>query len=130
MSHFTDTQSGTGWGALSILIAQTVDCTIDTVTLSGEQCDLATTRIAAAGLSDRITVHCMDFRRCRDYTEWAGTFDRFVSIEMIEHVGFEFLPTYFGVVHWALKKKDAVGVIQVSTMPETREYTSFPCFDP
>ncbi|KAJ3544748.1 hypothetical protein NM688_g5705 [Phlebia brevispora] len=30
---------GTGWGALSILIAQTVDCTIDTVTLSGEQRD-------------------------------------------------------------------------------------------
>ena len=121
MSHFTDIQSGTGWGALSILIAQTVDCTIDTVTLSGEQRDFATARIAAAGLSNRITIHCMDFRRCRDYTQWAGTFDRFVSIEMIENVGREFIEEFWSVADWALKPCEAIGVVQVITMPESRE---------
>lgn len=124
-AHLSHPRSGTGWGALSILIAQTVDCTVDTVTLSGEQRDLATARIADAGLSDRITVHYMDFRRCRDRTEWAGAFDRFVSVEMIENVGREFIEEYWGVVDWALKPRETIGVVQVITMPEARECSGF-----
>ncbi|KAJ3521939.1 hypothetical protein NM688_g8948 [Phlebia brevispora] len=109
-----------GWGTLAILIAGTVDCTVDTVTLSGEQRDLATARIAAAGLSDRITVHYMDFRRCRDNAEWASAFDRFVSVEMIENVGREFIEEYWAITDWAMKPCEAIGVVQVITMPEAR----------
>ncbi|EJD36279.1 CFS1-like protein [Auricularia subglabra TFB-10046 SS5] len=112
---------GTGWGEFAICAVQSVpgfDCTVESITLSSEQKALAEQRIAEAGLSDKIRVHLLDYRALPK--EWEGTFDRFVSIEMIEHVGLNFLPTYFGVVHWALKKRDAVGVIQVSTMPETR----------
>ncbi|KAH9852500.1 CFS1-like protein [Lenzites betulinus] len=111
---------GTGWGALSITLAKTVDCTIDTVTLSLEQRDLAVARIAKAGLSDRITVHYMDFRQCMDKPEWAGAFDRFISIEMIENVGREFIEEYWKVVDWALNPKSAIGVVQVISMPEAR----------
>ncbi|KAE9405689.1 CFS1-like protein [Gymnopus androsaceus JB14] len=110
---------GSGWGSLAILIAQTVpNTTIDTLTLSVAQQSLARQRIRAAGLEDRITVHLMDYRDMP--SEWEGRFDRLVSIEMIEAVGREFLETYWQKVNWALKKKDAVGVVQVITIPEAR----------
>ncbi|EIN11137.1 CFS1-like protein [Punctularia strigosozonata HHB-11173 SS5] len=111
---------GTGWASLSILLAQTVDCIIDTVTLSVHQATLARRRIADAGLSDRITVHLMDYRQCLQKSEWAGAFDRFVSVEMIENVGREFIAEYWGVVDWAMKPRDSAGCVQVITMPESR----------
>jgi cyclopropane-fatty-acyl-phospholipid synthase len=108
---------GSGWGALAILIAQTVpDTTIDTLTLSSAQQELANRRIADAGLSDRITVHLMDYRVMPG--EWEGIFDRVVSVEMAEAVGMEFLDTYWGKIEWAMKRKGAVGVVQCITIPE------------
>ncbi|KAF9071211.1 S-adenosyl-L-methionine-dependent methyltransferase [Rhodocollybia butyracea] len=110
---------GSGWGSLSILIAQTVpDTTIHTLTLSVAQQNLAKQRIRDAGLEDRITVHLMDYRDMPK--EWEGSFDRMVSVEMIEAVGREFLETYWRQVDWALKDKNAVGVVQVITIPEAR----------
>ncbi|KAF7985573.1 hypothetical protein HWV62_3849 [Athelia sp. TMB] len=110
---------GSGWGSLAILLAQTVPgTTVDTLTLSSQQQALAQARIAAAGLSERITVHLMDYRSMPE--EWAGAFDRVVSIEMIEAVGKEFMQQYWSVVDWAMKEKGAVGVVQVITIPEPR----------
>ncbi|KAL0952493.1 hypothetical protein HGRIS_006756 [Hohenbuehelia grisea] len=111
---------GTGWGSLSILMAQTVECTIDTVTLSVEQATAARKRITSAGLSDRITVHDMDFRECRAHPDWQGAFDRFISVEMMEHVGKQFFEEYWAVADWALKPDTGVGVVQVITLPEAR----------
>ncbi|KAJ7049083.1 CFS1-like protein [Mycena amicta] len=111
---------GTGWGCLSILAAQSFDCTVDTITLSNNQADLARQRIAEAGLAHRITVHCMDFRECRSKPEWAGAFDKFISIEMIEHVGKQFFEEYWAVADWALKPDTGVGVVQGITIPEAR----------
>ncbi|KZO99534.1 cyclopropane-fatty-acyl-phospholipid synthase [Calocera viscosa TUFC12733] len=108
---------GTGWGSFSILAASIYKCTIDTVTLSEQQAALARERIAGAGLQDRIRVHVVDYRDLPP--EWEGQFDRFVSIEMMEHVGAEYMDTYWGMVDWALKKNGA-GVVQVSTLPDAR----------
>ncbi|KAF7371112.1 CFS1-like protein [Mycena sanguinolenta] len=113
-------KSGTGWGSLSILAATKFDCQIDTITLSAEQCSLARERIQAAGVSDRITVHCMDFREALLKPEWAGAFDRFISIEMIENVGKDFITKYWEVVDWAMKPSTGVGLVQVITVPEAR----------
>lgn len=44
---------------------------------------------------------------------------------MIEAVGKEFLEVYWGVVDKVLKKKDAVGVVQVITIPEASEFVRF-----
>ncbi|KAF8904107.1 CFS1-like protein [Gymnopilus junonius] len=110
---------GTGWGALAIRIAQQYPhVLIDTITLSSAQKDLAEQRISAEGLGDRITVHLMDYRNMPP--EWKGRFSRFVSVEMIEAVGREFLERYWQVVDWAMEKKDAVGVVQVISIPEAR----------
>ena len=80
---------GTGWGEFAIHAATNYGCRVTTTTISQEQYDLATSRIAAAGLSDKITVLLQDYRQLR------GTFDKLVSIEMIEAVGLEYLDTYF-----------------------------------
>lgn len=111
---------GSGWGSMSMLIARTIPgTTVDTITLSVQQQSLARERVAAAGLTDRVRVHLMDYRDMP--AEWEGAFDRVVSIEMIEAVGAEFLEKYWSVVDWAMKKKGGVGVVQVITIPEPSE---------
>ncbi|KAK0212109.1 CFS1-like protein, partial [Desarmillaria ectypa] len=118
---------GTGWGSLAILAANTIPgCKIDTITLSSTHATFVKKRIDEAGLSDSIIVHEMDFRECFLKPEWAGAFDRFISVEMIEHVGRDFLAEYWQVVDWAMKSDTGAGVVQVITFPEARieAYTS------
>lgn len=57
-------------------------CEVDTLTLSVEQKKLAEERVAAAGLSDKIRVHLMDYRDIPE--SFRNAFDAFVSIEMLE----------------------------------------------
>ena len=65
--------------------------------VSKAQHELATERVRAAGLEDRVEV------LLRDYREIEGQFDAIVSIEMLEAVGAEFFETYFQVCDRALK---------------------------
>ncbi|KAJ4481962.1 CFS1-like protein [Lentinula aciculospora] len=110
---------GSGWGSLSMLIARTIPgTTVDTLTLSSAQRSLALQRIKADGLEGRVKVHLMDYRDMPE--EWKGSFDRVVSVEMIEAVGKEFLEVYWAKVDWAMKERDSVGVVQVITIPEAR----------
>lgn len=120
---------GSGWGSMAIRIAQKIPgTTIDAITLSTQQQDLARKRIAARGLSNRITVHLMDYRSMP--LEWEGVFDRIISVEMLESVGKEYLDTYWKIVDWALKPQTGAGVVQVITIPEasTYEFFFFPRF--
>ncbi|MEO6019051.1 MAG: cyclopropane-fatty-acyl-phospholipid synthase family protein [Knoellia sp.] len=82
---------GTGWGELSLRAAAR-GADVLSITLSHEQRALAQERIAAAGLQDRVEV------RLQDYREVTGQFDAIVSVEMIEAVGEEYWPTYFGAI--------------------------------
>ncbi|KAJ2802507.1 hypothetical protein H4S07_004677 [Coemansia furcata] len=52
-------------------------------------------------------------------------FDRIISLEMVEHVGHEYLPVYFAQCHRLLHPQHGVMVLQASTMNEERyaEYT-------
>ncbi|KAG6377107.1 S-adenosyl-L-methionine-dependent methyltransferase [Boletus reticuloceps] len=108
---------GSGWGSMAILIAQRFpDTTIDTLTLSVQQQRLAQARIKKAGVEDRVTVYLMDYRAMP--SSWKSSFDRVISVEMIENVGIEFLTEYWRVVDWAMKTHTSVGVVQVITIPE------------
>ena len=80
---------GTGWGAFAIHAASRYGCRVTTTTISGEQRRLALERVRAAGLQDRITVLLQDYR------DLEGTFDKLVSIEMIEAVGWQYFDTFF-----------------------------------
>src|SRR5262249_10491607 len=80
---------GTGWGALAVHAAGEYGCRVTTTTISREQRDLALERVRAAGLEDRVDVVL------RDYRELNGTYDKLVSIEMIEAVGWKDFGTFF-----------------------------------
>ncbi|KAL7417892.1 S-adenosyl-L-methionine-dependent methyltransferase [Mrakia frigida] len=108
---------GSGWGSFAMEAVRLTGCTVDTLTLSTQQASLARARIEKAGMTSSITVHLLDYRSMPK--EWEGSFDRVVSIEMIEAVGKEFLEGYFEVVNRALNAKGAA-VFQVITIPESR----------
>lgn len=113
---------GSGWGSMAIEAVKQTGCRVTTLTLSIEQKKLAEDRIAKAGLSDRITVLLKDYRKFVDEHLSSGgkPFDKLLSCEMLEAVGFEFLPTYFDCVDRILDKKTGVACIQFISMPESR----------
>jgi len=88
---------GTGWGGFALHAAANYGCRVTTTTISDRQYELAGQRIAAAGLTDRITLWK------RDYRDMGGRFDKLVSIEMIEAVGHHFLDDFFRVCSDCLK---------------------------
>ncbi len=103
---------GTGWGELAIRAARR-GAIVHSITLSSEQQALAQQRIAAAGLSDRVTVELCDYRAV------TGSYDAVLSVEMIEAVGHEYWPTYFATVDRLLAPGGRAG-IQAITMPHDR----------
>ena len=80
---------GTGWGALALHAASRYGCRVTTTTLSQAQWELASERVRAAGLTDRVTLLRDDYRDLR------GRFDKVVSCEMIEAIGAEQYRTFF-----------------------------------
>jgi cyclopropane-fatty-acyl-phospholipid synthase len=88
---------GTGWGGLALYLAAEHGCRVTTTTISANQFELASRRVAEAGLGDRVTVVR------RDYRDLDGHYDRLVSVEMIEAVGHRFLDTYFRTCSERLK---------------------------
>ncbi|HOA95798.1 MAG TPA: cyclopropane-fatty-acyl-phospholipid synthase family protein [Quisquiliibacterium sp.] len=90
---------GCGWGALVIHAARHYGVQATGITLSTNQHALATERVAAAGLQDRVEIRLQDYR---DVPEAEG-FDRISSVGMFEHVGLKNLPAYFKQVARLLK---------------------------
>jgi cyclopropane-fatty-acyl-phospholipid synthase len=104
---------GTGWGSNAIYMARKFGCRVTSITISKEQLKLARLKIAEEGLSDKIHVELADYRLIE------GSFDKIVSIEMLEAVGHEFLEVYFKRCH-ALLKKGGILALQVITCPDSR----------
>ena len=84
---------GCGWGALVLRAAERFGVRCVGITLSQNQLELATERVRAAGLQDRVEI------RLQDYREVKGPFDRISSVGMFEHVGLKNLPAYFRQMH-------------------------------
>ncbi len=108
---------GTGWGGFALHAAREYGCQVTTTTISQQQHAYAAAQIAAASLSDRITL------LQKDYRDLTGQYDRLVSIEMIEAVGHRHLPTFFAVCGQRLKP-DGLGLIQAITVPD-RAYDNY-----
>jgi cyclopropane-fatty-acyl-phospholipid synthase len=102
---------GTGWGSLALHAAARFGCRVTTATLSREQHELASRRVAEAGLADRVRV------LLRDYRDLEGRYDKLVSIEMVEAVGHAGLPTFFGRCAERLAPGGRM-VLQAITMPD------------
>lgn len=80
---------GTGWGSLAIYAAKHYGCKVTTTTISDAQFEYAQEQVAKNNLQQQITL------LKKDYRELSGKYDKLVSIEMIEAVGHDFMPTFF-----------------------------------
>ncbi|MCL2913520.1 cyclopropane-fatty-acyl-phospholipid synthase family protein [Shewanella corallii] len=108
---------GTGWGALAIYAAKHFGVKVTTTTISDAQYEYAKARVEAEGLSDSITLLKQDYRLLE------GSYDRLVSIEMIEAVGHEYLPGFFAKLS-SLLKSDGRMLLQAITIADQR-YDSY-----
>jgi cyclopropane-fatty-acyl-phospholipid synthase len=104
---------GTGWGGLAIYAAANYGCKVTTTTISDAQFDFAKERVEALNLSEQITL------LKKDYRDLTGTFDKVVSIEMIEAVGYEYLPSFFKQCNDRLKQNGKL-LIQSITIADQR----------
>jgi cyclopropane-fatty-acyl-phospholipid synthase len=102
---------GTGWGALAIYAARTRGCHVTTTTISREQYDYARALVRRAGLQDRVTVLMQDYRDLR------GRYDKLVSIEMIEAVGWRGTGQFFATCS-DLLESDGAMLLQAITIDD------------
>jgi cyclopropane-fatty-acyl-phospholipid synthase len=95
---------GTGWGGFALHAAQHYGCRVTTVTISDAQYDFVRARIAERGLEHLVEV------RNQDYRDLEGVFDKLVSIEMIEAIGWRQLDTYFSTCARLLKPQGVMAL--------------------
>lgn len=84
---------GCGWGSFAQYAAEKYKVEIVGLTVSKEQADLAKQRCKDLPISILL----------QDYRNLTGTFDRIVSLGMIEHVGHKNYRRYFEIVHRSLQ---------------------------
>lgn len=104
---------GTGWGGLAVHAARHYGCKVTTTTISEEQYNYAKRRVSEEGLEDRITLEMSDYR------DLEGTYDKLVSVEMLEAVGHEYHATFFRKCCELLKPAGLM-VLQTITIADQR----------
>jgi cyclopropane-fatty-acyl-phospholipid synthase len=80
---------GSGWGSFALHAAGNYGCRVTTTTISQDQHAVATERVREAGLEERVSV------LLEDYRDLPGRYDKLVSIEMIEAVGWQYFDLFF-----------------------------------
>jgi cyclopropane-fatty-acyl-phospholipid synthase len=104
---------GSGWGGFAIHAARQYGCHVTTTTISRAQYDLAVERVRAAGLTGRVEVLLQDYR------DLTGSYDKLVSIEMIEAVGSTYLDTFLASCSHLLRDQGLM-LLQCITMADQR----------
>ncbi len=104
---------GTGWGGFAIYAVKNYGCKVTTTTISIEQYKFAKQKIKEAGLGRQINILLKDYRLLK------GQYDKVVSIEMIEAVGYQFYDEYFKIISQLLKD-DGDALIQAITIKDQR----------
>jgi len=104
---------GSGWGGFCTHAARHYGCRVTTITISERQCEYARERVRREGLADRIEVRLQDYRLVE------GSFDKVVSIEMMEALGDRYLDAYFQKIHEVLAPHGLVA-LQYITVPDSR----------
>ena len=104
---------GTGWGGFALYAASRYGCRVTTTTISKEQHEYAGQRIREAGLENRVTLLFDDYR------ELEGSYDKVVSIEMIEAIGYRNYDSYFNKCA-ELLRPDGLMLLQSITIADQR----------
>ncbi len=105
---------GTGWGGFALYAAEHYGCHVTTTTISRQQFDYAQQLFSQRGLAgDRIDLKLEDYRKLH------GEFDKIVSIEMFEAVGYEYYDEYFAACDQLLKPEGSM-LLQTITIQEAK----------
>ena len=102
---------GTGWGGFALHAAKHYGCRVTSTTISKEQFVFTENLIKENGLQDKVTILKKDFRQLD------GQFDKLVSIEMIEAVGYKLYKKFFLKCSQLLKPEGLL-VIQAITITD------------
>jgi len=104
---------GTGWGGFAVYAAETYGCRITTTTISRQQHDYARELFSRSSAVDRIELLFDDYRNL------SGQYDKIVSIEMFEAVGYEHYDAYFEACDRLLKSEGSM-LLQTITILESK----------
>lgn len=104
---------GTGWGGLAVHAAQNYGARVTTTTISVEQHRYTSELVASLGLEDRVEVLLSDYR------DLTGTFDKLVSVEMIEAVDWRDHQAFFETCE-RLLAPDGQMALQAITVADRR----------
>lgn len=104
---------GTGWGGMAVFAAKHFGCKVTSVTISQEQYQHACEWVAKEGLGELVEI------QLKDYRDVTGQFDKLLSIEMIEAVGYQFYSEYFSQCSRLLKPTGKM-LIQAITIADQR----------
>ena len=114
---------GCGWGGFAEFASKNYNSFVTAITISKEQYEFSKKRIEVKGLNNSVDVKLLDYRNIR------GSFDKIISIEMIEAVGEKYWPIYFNQIK-NLLKPNGTAAIQVITIDDKYfdGYKKFPDF--
>ncbi len=104
---------GTGWGGFAAYVAETYGCRVTTTTISQRQHDSAHELFSRIPAGDHIRLLFEDYRNL------TGQYDKIVSIEMFEAVGYDHYDDYFGACD-RLLKPDGRMLLQTITILESK----------
>ena len=103
---------GCGWGGFAEIAAKEYKCNVVGITLSNEQAKFAQRRMQENQLSNLVDI------RIEDYRDVQGSFDKIVSIEMLEAVGEEHWRNYFETIKTRLRPGGLAGIQSITIANE------------
>ncbi|XWS39151.1 hypothetical protein CRYUN_Cryun18bG0025500 [Craigia yunnanensis] len=104
---------GCGWGSLAIEVVKRTGCKYTGITLSEQQLKYAEAKVKEAGLQGNIKLLLCDYRQLPKTSKY----DRIISVEMVEHVGEEYIEEFFRCCE-SLLAENGLFVLQFISIPE------------
>jgi len=101
----TVVEAGCGWGALALHMARRYGVQVRAFNVSREQLAFARERAKREGLTGRVEFVDDDYRNVR------GSYDAFVSVGMLEHVGLRCLDAFGDVVRRTVRRDGGRGLL-------------------
>ena len=115
--HHKVLEIGCGWGGMAEYIGKNLGCDYTGITISPNQKEFAEKRMISNKIEKKTNIKLCDYRDIK------GTFDRIISIEMIEAVGEKYWDTYFSKINNCLKKGGLAGIQMI--LIDNKKFNSY-----
>ena len=115
--HHKVLEIGCGWGGMAEYIGKNLGCDYTGITISPSQKEFAEKRMIKNKIEKKTNIKLCDYRDIK------GTFDRIISIEMIEAVGEKYWDIYFSKINNCLKKGGLAGIQMI--LIDNKKFNSY-----